>query len=278
MRRISEDINICPSCGKTKWKTLVKRNKWKCRTCGYVTGQIVKPIALVSVIIPTHKGRDLSQVLEAIDKSTYRNVEVIIVSEGKERSAQRNIGIDRSTGDYLLFLDSDMVITPTLIGNCVNDIGDLHALYIPEIITTKGLFARIRNWERQFYTGTAVDCVRFIKKKFCPYFDPALNGPEDSHWDRLIQDKRVLSYTDYYEHYEDINFIGYFKKKAYYAKSMKLFAEMNKGAKILNWKWRCFGVFLENGKWKKFLRNPLMATAVLTTIFIRGIIYLWKKR
>ena len=51
----------------------------------------------VSIIIPTHANRKLDMVLESISNSTYRNIEVIIVKEGYERSRQRNIGWAKST-------------------------------------------------------------------------------------------------------------------------------------------------------------------------------------
>jgi len=266
---------ICPKCNGTRWKTKIKRRQYQCRSCWNIKGDIVIPATgLVSIIIPTHEGRDLTQVLEAISKSTYRNVEIIVVSEKKERSAQRNIGIKRAKGTYLMFLDSDMVITPTLIGNCIGLIHYCYGLYIPEVIKTKGLFGRIRNWERQFYTGTAIDCVRFVRKDYCPLFDESMHGPEDSDWDRCITFKMVL-HNDCYYHYEDVNMIDWFKKKAYYAKSMKRFADKHPNDKVLSWRWRCFGVFVENGKWKR-LFHPFVIPLILT-IFIRGIIYLWKR-
>ena len=237
---------------------------------------IDKNIGLVSVIIPTHKGRDLSKVLEAIGKSEYRNVEVIIVAENKERSVQRNIGIAKAKGDYLLFLDSDMVITPTLIGNCVSLIHYCHGIYIPEVIKTKGLFGRLRNWERQFYTGTAVDCVRFVRRNICPLFDESMSGPEDSDWDRRIEGKKVLSFDCYY-HYEDVNMIQWFKKKAYYSKSMGRFKEKNPNDKILDFKWRCWTVFVEGGKWKRLVRYPLATCGLVILLLTRGLIYLIKK-
>jgi len=278
MRGVNKKIN-CPKCGWHKWKTKIKHQQYQCRRCGHITGEIIKPITcgLVSIIIPTHKARDLSMVLKAINTSEYRNVEIIIVGEGKERSIQRNIGIDRAKGDYLLFLDSDMVITPTLIGKCVGLIHYCNGIYIPEVIKTKGLFARIRNWERQFYTGTAVDVVRFVRKDKCPYFDEWMSGPEDSDWDRKIENKMVLK-GDCYYHYEDVNMIEWFRKKIYYTRSMQRFQDKNPNDKILKFWWRCFGVFFEQSKWKKVLKRPDLMFMVWVMIFVRGIIYLWNKK
>ncbi len=230
---------------------------------------------MVSVIIPTHKGRDLKKVTEAIRNSLYSDYEIIIVNEGKERAAHRNIGIDRAKGKYLLFLDSDMIITPFLLIDCLSKINKCNGVYLREQIITKGLFAKIRNWERQFYTGTPIDVVRFVRKP-CPRFDEEQRGTEDSDWERLIDEPKLVSDCIYY-HDEDVNFWSYFKKKAYYAKSLQRFSERNPNDKILDWKWRCFGVFFENGKWKQFLRKPHFALAVMVIIFIRGVIYLWQK-
>ncbi len=277
MRGIDKKMKICPKCGWRRWKTKVKHKQYQCRKCGYIIGacQTLRPTAgLVSIVIPTHKGRNLDRVLEAISKSEYRNVEVVVVAEDKERSAQRNIGIDRARGNYLLFLDSDMVITPTLIGNCIGLIHYCHGIYIPEIIKTKGFFGRVRNWERQFYTGTAVDAVRFVRADKCPKFDEGMSGPEDSDWDRQIKYKMVLK-GDCFYHYEDIGFIAYFKKKAYYAESMNRFRKRNPNDKVLSFKYRCWTVFTENGKWARLFH--LFTLVLISTIFIRGIIYLWKK-
>jgi glycosyltransferase involved in cell wall biosynthesis len=235
-----------------------------------------KPDYLVSVIIPIRPKEDISLVLSSLNNSTYKNIEIIVVDEGLERSDQRNIGIARAKGEYLLILDSDQAVSPVLIEECVTlaKFG-YSAVYIPEVIKTKGLFAYIRNWERQFYTATPIDVVRFVRKD-CPYFDNTMSGPEDSDWDRRVEGRRLTSVSPLY-HYDNIGVLDYFRKKAYYSKSMRRFADKHPNDKVLDWKWRCFGVFLENGKWKKFLARPDLTILVLGIIFIRGLIYYAKK-
>lgn len=238
----------------------------------------------VSVIIPKRKTEDISHIIGAIERSTYIRgyeyaVEIITVNLGLERSIQRNEGIDATSGDYMLILDSDQIPSPDLIGECVylmEKYPFVAGIYIPEIIKTKGLFAYIRNWERQFYNATPIDVVRFVRAKNCPKFDENMSGPEDSDWDRQIKGVKITSWNPVY-HYDNIRMIDFFRKKAYYSKSMKRFAERNPNDKILDWKWRCFGVFFERGKWKRFLSRPDLALAVLTLIFIRGVIYLWNE-
>lgn len=227
---------------------------------------------LVSIVIPTHKGdKILEHCLKAIEFSTYKNLEVIVINEGLERSAQRNIGINRAKGKYLLILDSDQLITPNLIGECVNKIGDNAGVYIPEKIITKGFFGYLRNWERQFYTGTPIDVVRFVKKS-CPLFDETMSGPEDSDWDRRIEGTRVTSINMLY-HFDNIGFFKYLSKKAYYSKSMWKFSEKHPNDKCLNFWWRCLGVFIEDGKWKRCLQAPHLFVCLVALIGIRGVIY-----
>lgn len=234
---------------------------------------------MVSVIVPTHKGAPVEACVEKVKASTYKDIEIIVVDEGLERSAQRNIGIDRAKGEYLLILDVDQHITPDLITNCVG-IMDREpgcvGIYIPELIMTSGWFGRLRNWERQFYTGTCVDVVRFIRNFKCPRFDLSMSGPEDSDWDRLVGSRAVADYSLY--HHDNIGVHDYLKKKIYYTKSMERYRQKHPNDKVLKWWYRGFWIFVENGKWKKFIKKPHYALALIGLIFIRGIIYTCRKK
>lgn len=227
---------------------------------------------LVSIILPIRKGEDIKGCLERIELSTYEDYEIIVVDEGLERSKQRNIGIDRANGDYLLILDSDMWVTPELIEECVFLMVGYDSVYIPERIMTKGLFGRVRNFERGFYNGTAVDVVRFVKAKDCPRFDESMSGPEDSDWDRRVKGKRAISKNCFY-HYDNVTLKSYCKKKAYYTKSMGKYTLKNPDDKIMDLRWRCWGVFVENGKWRECVRHPFLMIAVMFVLFLRGVIY-----
>ena len=231
---------------------------------------------MVSIIIPKKRDEDISGLINSIIFSTYKDYEIIVVDEGLERSAQRNIGISRAKGEYLLILDSDQHPSPELIAECVHSMNWVDALYIPETITTKGWFAKLRNWERQFYDGTSIDCVRFVRAKDCPPFDETMSGPEDSDWDRRVGGRRGVTRSRLY-HQDNVGIVQYFKKKAYYAKSMGKFSYKNPDDEVTNFWWRCFGVFFENGKWRGVVTAPHMFLAVMVLIFIRGVIYLWAK-
>ncbi|NLT93952.1 MAG: glycosyltransferase family 2 protein [Clostridia bacterium] len=98
----------------------------------------------VSIIIPCYNMEDyLGETLDSVLSQTYRDFEVVIIDDGstdqtlkicqlyKERdsrvkvysqpnggvSAARNTGIDKATGQYILFLDGDDLIRKDLLEN-----------------------------------------------------------------------------------------------------------------------------------------------------------------
>ena len=97
----------------------------------------------VSIIIPTYNsGETLAECLKSIHGQNYLFYEVIVVDNfssdddtlkiAKEFGAKiiqqkcnpalaRNIGIANSTGKYILFLDSDQVLSPSVIEECVRE-------------------------------------------------------------------------------------------------------------------------------------------------------------
>lgn len=145
-------------------------------------------LPLVSVVITTkNEEKNIRNCLESIKAQSWSKIETIVVdnsstdqtqqiaaeytpnvyTKGPERSAQRNYGmIDKAEGEYVIYIDADMILAPNLIEACVRHIQETGAigLHIPEIVLGKNYFSRVRRFERGFYDGTPVDGARFFNR------------------------------------------------------------------------------------------------------------------
>ena len=88
---------------------------------------------------------------------------------GPERSAQRNFGVSKARGKYIVYLDADMTLNEDVLSQsflkCEEE--GFSALHIPEKIIGKGFWISVRDFERSFYNETVIDCVRFVSKEEC---------------------------------------------------------------------------------------------------------------
>lgn len=68
-----------------------------------------KHMKLVSVVIPTQQSRSklLKRAIKSVKEQTYKEIEIIPVGTGTNAADNRNIGIKKSKGDYVAFLDDD---------------------------------------------------------------------------------------------------------------------------------------------------------------------------
>jgi glycosyltransferase involved in cell wall biosynthesis len=143
---------------------------------------------LVSVTIPTYNSdKTLTKCLESIRNQTYKNVEVIVVDNyskdktveiAKKYSAKiiekkcnkpeaRNIGILSSKGDYILLLDSDMMLEKEVVEKGVAKFYNegCDALFIDEEYLDDGFLKKCRNLEKIAYRGNPIiEAPRFYKK------------------------------------------------------------------------------------------------------------------
>jgi len=96
-----------------------------------------QPLTLkYSIIVPVYnRPQEIQELLESLEKQTYKDFEVIIVEDGSEKNAKdivlsfkeilnikyffkpnsgagqsRNYGMERASGNYFLILDSDVII------------------------------------------------------------------------------------------------------------------------------------------------------------------------
>jgi len=251
-----------------------------------------KNAPLVSVVITTkNEEKNIENCLQSVRNQTFHNTELIVVDnfsedktaelakkydakvcfKGNERSAQRNYGSKVASGEYLIYLDADMILSPTVIEECVSkcECGNVDALYVPERIVGEGFWIKVRDFERSFYTGTVIDAVRFIRRDLflqAEGFDEILVGPEDWDFDRKIRKigRTGVANVPLYHNEGRFNMTRYLKKKGYYTDGIQKYIEKwgpsdPETTKQVGIRYRLIGVYVENGKWKKLMRHPLFA-------------------
>lgn len=98
----------------------------------------------ISVIIPFFNRNDIiKETIQSILNQTYQNFEILIIDDGSEialtqkdiqndlrikvfrqtnqgQTVARNLGAQKSEGEFLLFLDDDDLISPTYIEKCIH--------------------------------------------------------------------------------------------------------------------------------------------------------------
>jgi glycosyltransferase involved in cell wall biosynthesis len=271
--------------------------------------QRMNQIPIVNVIATTkNEEKNIENCLKSIKSQTYpqEKIEIIVVDNnstdrtkeiaarytekvynfGPERSAQRNFGVEKASGKYILYLDADMRLSERVIEECVSKCENegCSALYIPEKIIGKGFWIMVRDFERSFYNGTCIDAVRFIRRdKFLEIggFDENLTGPEDWDFDRRIREvgKVEIIKSPIYHNEGEFSLKKYLNKKAYYSRAFnKYINKWGKNDKIvkkqLGFWYRYFGVFVENEKWKRLLRYSILAIGMYFLRVMVGIGYL----
>jgi glycosyltransferase involved in cell wall biosynthesis len=269
-------------------------------------------LPLVSAIITTkNEEKNIENCLNSLKKQNYlqEKMEIIVIDNnssdktkeialkhtdkvfnfGPERSAQRNFGVEKSSGQYFIYLDADMILSKNVVSDCLEKISEkrgIIALYISEIVAGKKFWSKIRRFERSFYDGTAIDCVRFIRKdKFLEVggFDENLTGPEDWDLDKKLRNvgEVALIKTPIYHNEAEFNLKKYLSKKGYYAQKLddyifkwgKNDPDIKKQFGIY---YRFLGVFVEKGKWKKLVAHPVLAFGMYFLRFLVGIKFIFR--
>jgi glycosyltransferase involved in cell wall biosynthesis len=207
---------------------------------------------LVSIIIPTYNSASvLDACLKSICDQTYTNIDVIVVDKdsrddtqniakrytnkvfthGPERSAQRNYGVKKADGEYVLIIDSDMVLSDEVVKELVDvsQKNDFLMGIIPETSFGLGFWARCKALERSFYVGISwMEAARFFPKKVFDEFggyDEKGVGAEDYDLPQRIEnkycDKKIYHINSYIHHNEgNLSLIRTCKKRFYYGQNI----------------------------------------------------------
>lgn len=253
----------------------------------------------VSAIITTkNSAKTLEKLLKSLKNQTHRNLETIVIDnnssdrtveiakkytqkvyrKGPERSAQRNLAAEKSTGKYLLFLDSDMELTKRVVEDCVQTAQKFgfKLLVIPERTIGEGLIPTVRRFEREMYMGDlTVEVARFFERSvFFEFggYDPELTGPEDYDLPYRISKKYKIGRSNHYILHNEsgLTLSRLLRKKYYYASRGALYASKHPELISLQGNILFRKAYFKN--WKKFVGNPLLGA---TFIFVRILEAIW---
>lgn len=153
-------------------------------------GPLPKLRPVVSAIITTkNSAAMLGPLLKSLKAQSYRPLEIVVIDNhstddtqriaeryadqmiiaGPERSAQRNLGVRRAKGKYVLILDYDMQLTKRVIESCVRLFAnrpEVRAITIPERSFGEGFWSRCKALERSFYDDIAwIEAPRLFDKR-----------------------------------------------------------------------------------------------------------------
>jgi len=249
--------------------------------------------------------RDAVEVIVVDNRSTDDTKKIaaelgsVVLDKGPERCAQRNLGWQTAKADWVIVLDADMILPPETIAEILSIAAAfksnnqtikqsnnfLSAYWIPEVRTGTGLRVKARNFERSFYDGTCIDALRLFHKSVLEatggYDEKLIAGGED--WELDIRVEALGASCGTLKHHlihneKKLTLKRTLEKKAYYSKGIADYKAKwpNHPAlkKQFGFGYRFFGVFVENGKWKRLLRHPILATVMYAERILVGFTYL----
>jgi glycosyltransferase involved in cell wall biosynthesis len=260
--------------------------------------------ALISVIIPTKNNeKTLAKCLLSIKQQSYPNIETIIIdafstdqtkdiAEGLgaqliqlqgERTKAKNYGAQHAKGEYVLFVDSDMILQPDVVRGCLDEcVKGSAGVIIPEASIGEGIWVRIRDFERSMYQSTKIESARFFVRKHVLEvggFDEDIITYEESTLPQKLErcgykvNARISSFILHDE--DGFELKKWLRKKQYYSDTLKIYAERypEYAREQLGVKNRV-KIFLSNGNLKRLIRHPIPAFGVF---ILKGLEYAYSR-
>ena len=169
----------------------------------------------VSIIVPIYNtSKYLRNLLKSIKGQCYENYEIILVDDGSSKSdlkktrniikefdmditllwnktnkgapATRNKGADKATGEYLLFCDSDVILSPQMLENMVNKI-QTHG-YADWVYSNYQIGNTVWSfWEwdaERFHVSNCSSTMSLIRASKFPRWDESIKRFQD--WDLFL--------------------------------------------------------------------------------------------
>ncbi|MCX6459057.1 MAG: glycosyltransferase family A protein [Actinobacteria bacterium] len=211
----------------------------------------------VSVVVTTKNvERTLEACLDSIAAQTFQPLEIIVVDNfsvdatreiarrwtdkllvaGPERSVQRNTGFEAAEGNWVMWVDADMVLRPDVLEACLAAVHEsgARAVSVPETTVGQGYWTRVRALERHCYSDQpALFNPRFLERGLLEElggFDSSMAGPEDADLRHRLAAASVpcgvaKAWIDHDE--GRLTLRGVWGKRVYYGTSIPAFTQSN---------------------------------------------------
>ena len=194
----------------------------------------------ISVIVPVYKAEEhLSRCIESILNQTFRNLELILIDDGspdnsgricdqysrfdervfayhqdnKGASASRNLGIEKSKGVYILFVDSDDYLEPGYIETLYNNRTELTICGIIKENENGTVLSLVEYESCQFNEDINYSFLfksSEIYSPYCKLFLSSLIKENNIKFPLGIQwGEDGVFIADYLEHIKSVNYLSY---------------------------------------------------------------------
>jgi glycosyltransferase involved in cell wall biosynthesis len=224
------------------------------------TGAVTGGRPLVSVVVPTRDAaRTVARCLASVRAQTWPALELLVVDNwsrdgtwevaarladvalraGPERSAQRNLGIEQAAGEWVLWVDADMVLASDAVERSLAAAraAGAEAVFLPEASTGSGFWARCRALERRCYAGEPrIEAPRLVRADVLGRvgrFEAANTGTEDAALrNRLLAGGARLAWADTVVMHDEghLRLGTVLRKRFYYGRSLPAYRRAHPGA------------------------------------------------
>ncbi|HSX01872.1 MAG TPA: glycosyltransferase [Candidatus Saccharimonadia bacterium] len=246
---------------------------------------------LVSVIVPTRNSAPLLRAcLQSIADQTYPHLELIVVdrdstddtktiarqftkhvyNHGPERSAQVNFGVEQATGQYVYKVDSDFVLEPTVVAECVAKAAEGYSAVVvhnsPDVRVS--WIAKVRKFEVDMYKYDLThSSARFVRRDVYQAiggFNSAITAGEDYDFQNKLNRggyRTGFVAAEALHLGEPKHFWSHLRKYYDYGRNFVHYQAANQDES----KEQVFSfgrsVYVRN--WRRFVRRPLMGLAFI---------------